>query len=183
MDHIYTYAKFGEAWFSYPKLYSRWVKELTNNSKIVEVGCWKGRSTCYLAVEIINSHKDIKLYAVDTWLGSDEHKNDPYVKTNTLYDLFMDNMKPYLSVVTPMRMTSLEASEKFENESLDAVFIDACHSYDCVLEDIKAWLPKVKTNGYLAGHDWHDAGIQAAVRDAGLTNFETDEDCFIYRKK
>jgi SAM-dependent methyltransferase len=183
MEHIYTFAKFGEAWFSYPKLYASWVKQFSNGAKIVEVGCWKGRSTAFLAVEIINSKKDIKLYAVDTWLGSEEHKNDPYVKTNTLYDLFIDNMKPFMEVITPMRMTSLEASKTFEDQSLDAVFIDACHSYECVLEDIKAWLPKVKNGGYLAGHDWHDEGVQRAVRDSGLKNIQTDEDCFICKKE
>jgi len=66
MNHIYTQPQFGENWFTYPNLYSRFVQILKDGSTIVEVGSWKGKSTAYLAVEIINSGKNIELHAVDT---------------------------------------------------------------------------------------------------------------------
>lgn len=69
MNHIYEQPQFGENWFTYPNLYSRFVKELADGSKIVEVGSWKGKSVAYLAVEIINSGKGIKVDAIDTWKG------------------------------------------------------------------------------------------------------------------
>lgn len=182
MEHIYNNSNFGENWFEYPKLYSFFVSSLPDNSSIVEVGCWKGKSTAYLSVEIINSKKDIKLYAVDTWLGSEEHKNDHFIKTNTLYDVFMENIKPVMSVVTPIRKPSVEASKQFEDESLDVVFIDACHSYECVSEDIKSWLPKVKKNGYLAGHDYGWTGVEKAVNELLGNNVTSQEGCWIYKK-
>jgi predicted O-methyltransferase YrrM len=181
MEHIYKNSNFGEDWFEYPQLYSFFVSSLPNDSTIVEVGCWKGKSTAYLAVEIINSAKNIKFYAVDTWLGSEEHKNDHYIKTNTLYDVFMENIKPVITAVTPLRMASTEASKQFEDESLDVVFIDACHSYECVLEDIKCWLPKIKKNGYLAGHDYGWTGVNKAVHEL-LDNITSQEGCWIYKK-
>jgi hypothetical protein len=61
MEHIYKNLNFGEDWFEYPRLYSFFVSSLPDDSAIVEVGSWKGKSTAYLAVEIINSAKNIKV--------------------------------------------------------------------------------------------------------------------------
>ena len=58
-------------------------------------------------------------------------------------------------IVTPLRMTSVEASKTFEDKSIDFVFIDAGHTYEEVVEDIKHWLPKVKAGGFIAGHDYY----------------------------
>ncbi len=54
-------------------------------------------------------------------------------------------------------MDSVQAAQKFEDESLDWVYIDANHSYQSVLNDMDAWFPKVKAGGLFAGHDYaHD---------------------------
>jgi len=184
MDHIYHEPQFGENWFTYKNLYSRFIKELNDGSRIVEVGCWKGKSIAYLAVEVINSGKDIKIDAVDTWLGSDEHEhvNDPHVKSNTLYELFVSNITPVSKVINPTRMSSVEAANNYDDESLDVVFIDACHSYECVKEDIIAWLPKVKIGGYISGHDysWGD-GVKRAV-DEAFESIEETEGCWVHKK-
>ena len=187
MNHIYTQPQFGENWFTYPNLYSRFVRELTNGSVMVEVGCWKGKSIAYLGVEIINSGKDIKVFAVDTWEGSKNeppHQQDTYVRTGKLYQLFLSNTAPVSSVVTPIRLPSVDAAKVHLDESLDVVFIDACHTYECVKEDIAAWLPKVKKGGYLAGHDYpwsHEDAVKRAV-DESLKNIEVTEGCWVYRK-
>lgn len=46
------------------------------------------------------------------------------------------------------------ASTRFRDESLDLVFIDADHSYEAVMLDIKSWFPKVRSGGILCGHDY-----------------------------
>lgn len=185
--HIYQGPEFGENWFSYPNLYNEMVQQFPSGSKFVEVGSWKGKSSAYMAVEIANSGKGIDFYCVDTWEGSIEHKMNDNYKLDELYDTFINNMKPLEGHYIPLRMTSLEAVTKFEDNSLDFVFIDASHEYEDVKKDIEAWLPKVKTNGILAGHDyylgdndWGD-GVKRAVNEL-LDNIETQEDCFIYYK-
>ena len=47
----------------------------------------------------------------------------------------------------------------------DLVFIDADHTYTAVRRDILAWWPKVKDGGWLAGDDWNEEGVKAAVRE------------------
>jgi hypothetical protein len=185
MEHIYQNPWFGENWFTYPKLYSSFVKNLPNGSKIVEVGSWKGKSVAYLGVEIVNSGKDIKVDAVDTWMGSPEspdHLQDAYVKTNTLYSLFLTNIAPLAHVIKPIRMTSVDAAKLYEDNSLDVVFIDAGHTYEAVKSDVAAWLPKVKVGGILAGHDyaWSD-DVRRAVDESIAPIVET-EGCFVFQK-
>lgn len=190
MNHIYEQPNFGENFFSYPNLYTRFVNEFPSGSKFVEVGCWKGKSVAYLAVEIINSGKNIEVDAIDTWEGSPAESvlmSDPYVRTGTLYQLFLSNISPVMSVVNPIRMPSTEAAKLYEDASLDMVFIDACHTYDCVRADIASWYPKVKPGGYLAGHDYytwptdHD-GVRQAVDEFFNGNFFTQEWCWIHKK-
>lgn len=184
MNHIYNQPQFGENWFTYPNLYSRFVSLLPTGSRMVEVGVWKGKSVAYLAVEIINSGKDIKVDAVDTWLGTPDeqyHQDDPFVKTDTLYPLFLTNISPVSSVVKPIRMASTEAANLYEDNSLDVVFIDAGHTYADVKADIIAWLPKVKKGGYLAGHDYSWAPPVKKAVDELVSPVEETEGCWVYR--
>lgn len=187
MNHIYQNENFGENWFNYQNLYKKFVDICPENGRIIEVGCWKGRSSAFLAVEIINSGKKINFDCVDTWLGSpneSEHQNDSFVQKNELYELFLSNTEPVKHIINPIRLTSKEASKLYPDNSIDIIFIDACHDYDCVIEDIKSWMPKVKSDGILAGHDYPGwPGVQKAVDellDSG--NIHTQESCWIYYK-
>jgi predicted O-methyltransferase YrrM len=105
------------------------------------------------------------------------------VKTNTLYQLFCSNISPVSKVVKAVRLSSIEAAATYSDNSLDVVFIDACHDYACVKQDIAAWLPKVKVGGYLAGHDysWSES-VRRAVDESVRPVTET-EGCWVYLKK
>lgn len=184
INHIYQEPQFGENWFSYPNLYSEMVKKFPSGSKFVEIGSWKGKSSSFMSVEIANSYKDIDFYCVDTWEGSVEHKGE--YDLETLYETFISNMKPLENYYTPVRMTSLEAAKQFEDNSLDFVFIDASHEYEDVKNDIIAWLPKVKSGGVLAGHDYYIEydyfpGVKQAVNECFNQNeIILNEDCWAY---
>jgi hypothetical protein len=180
MEHIYQQSHFGENWFNYSDLYSRIVKLFDNQSRFVEIGSWKGKSSVFMAVEIANSNKNIEFYCIDTWKGSNEHK---HLDLNNLYETFLHNMKPVESYYFPLKLTSVEASKKFKDNSLDFVFIDGSHEYNDVRNDIISWLPKIKDGGILAGHDYtnHFNGVIRAVNEL-LPNVSIFQDCFIYYK-
>lgn len=187
MRHIYDMPEFGENWFDYQNVYSKILNIVDGSGKIVEVGSWKGKSAAYMAVEIHNSGKNISMDCVDTWLGSDEtaHKNDQWVQNNNLYDLFLDNVKSLRHIINPIRTTSIEASNTYQDESIDAVFLDACHQYSCVKEDIYAWFPKVKIGGIIAGHDytgyWPEV-VRAVNEIFKPENIEQSCSCWMYHK-
>tara|TARA_Y100000310_G_scaffold343561_1_gene451810 strand:- start:1886 stop:2479 length:594 start_codon:yes stop_codon:yes gene_type:complete len=162
-----------QGWFNsgQRRLYEYQVIHGTDNSHFVEIGAWKGRSTSYMGVEILNSGKNIKFDVVDTWLGSDDtfdgspHIKDLSVINGTLYDDFLKNIESIKSVINPIRLTSIEASKLYENNSLDFVLIDASHKYKDVKDDIKNWLPKVRKGGILAGDDIIWDSVAKAVKE------------------
>jgi len=169
-----------------PPVYHAMVQQFPTGSHFVEVGSWKGKSAAFMTVEIINSGKDIKFDCVDTWLGSEEHQEgagffDPLIKEGKLFDHFIDNMKSVEEHYTPVRLPSVEAARKYEDSSLDFVFIDAAHDYDNVKADIHAWYPKIKEDGILAGHDWGYPPVAKAVQEC-LEDIQVTHGCWLIRK-
>jgi hypothetical protein len=170
IEHYYKDEMFVPSWFSFPNLYSYVVDKFPNGSHFVEIGAWKGCSTAYMGVEIHNSGKTIKFDCVDHWLGTvsdgDVHMKDPDVVGERLFEKFNENIKRVNQYINPIRMDSVEAAKTYEDGSLDFVFIDADHTYEAVKKDIEAWLPKMKSGGIFAGHDylWFD-GVRRAVNE------------------
>jgi hypothetical protein len=189
IEHYYQ--NIGENFFTYPGLYSSMVKKFDSGSKFVEVGTWRGRSACFLGVEILNSGKDITLDCVDTWDGINCANYVPGHNINflsdDLYNQFLMNIEPIKSVIKPVRQFSNKASEYYEDNSLEFVFIDASHEYDGVKEDLALWYPKVKKGGVFAGHDYTQSwpGVVKAVNEFFKSigkPFETSECCWIHYK-
>jgi predicted O-methyltransferase YrrM len=148
------------------------IQQAQSGQHFVEVGGYKGKSTAFMAVEILNSEKIIKFDCVDTWEGSPEMKRggefqDHDVVNNTLYEKFLYNIQPVKKIVNPVRHTSVDAAKLYEDNSLDFVFIDADHSYESTREDIDAWLPKIKNGGIISGHDYSKnwPGVVRAVNE------------------
>jgi predicted O-methyltransferase YrrM len=178
IEHYWNHQKFGEQWFSYQDVYKRIIESVPEGGHIVEVGAWKGASTSYLAVEA--QHKKMRIDVVDTWVGSEEHKEILEVTTNCLFGAFIDNLRPLINLINPIRADSVSASKMYADESLDAVFIDADHRYESVKKDIISWMPKVKKGGILAGHDYirtHNGVIQAV--DELIQSPEIIRDCWL----
>jgi len=55
---------------------------------------------------------------------------------------------------TMLQMSSTRAMRRFEDASLDFVFIDAGHVHPWIDEDIAGWAPKVRSGGIVSGHDY-----------------------------
>lgn len=66
---------------------------------------------------------------------------------------------------TLLEMTTDEASAYVPDGSLDFVFIDADHAYESVRRDIAHWHQKVRSGGWLGGHDYNAKwpGVVSAV--------------------
>lgn len=152
MKHFYESIP---GWFTFHEFYSKMVKRFPSGSEFLEIGTYAGRSFAYLAVEIINSKKNIELIGIDGfgWQGLKED-----------FDRYMTPVKNRYFI---LKGNSLELAVKFPNESLDFIFIDANHTYEDVKADILAYIPKVKKGGVLGGHDYCDGwpGVVQAVNE------------------
>lgn len=172
MEHFYNTTE-GESWFDYEALYKEVVARFPTGAHFVEVGTWKGKSACYMAVEIINSGKRIKFDCVDTWAFVPTQADLAFDLYGDLYTTFLKNINPVKEYVTPVRAVSWEAANYYADKSLDFVFIDAAHDYESVSKDIAAWYPKVKDGGAIGGHDYNPyTGVFKAVNDFFKDKYE-----------
>lgn len=154
-------------WFNYAEFYD-WVVAENSFSKFVEVGSWKGHSISHLAKKLVEKGKYFELFAVDLW--DRLPKDNPLWETHSeqiplLYDIYTKNLlrAGMRGHVFDLIGDSADMAKHFEDGSVDFVFIDASHSKEAVMRDIKAWKPKIRSGGILAGHDIHSDGVKAAV--------------------
>lgn len=81
----------------------------------------------------------------------------------------------YSSRVQILEGISWEMAQQVPDHSLDFYFIDAGHGYRSVTRDFDAWTPKIKTGGWLIGHDINFPAVYQAIQDR-LDHFEVGSD-------
>ena len=177
MRHFYdsiSYGRFGENAFDYAKLYAQAVRAFPSGSHFVEVGAFLGKSSACMAVEILNSEKDIRFDVVDSWeaegYGASQYflpnKREAEAHGSSLYQDFVFNVcrTPDLwRIVKPVKLRSAVAAALYAPESIDFLFLDADHRYEEVVNDLAAWTTKIKPDGVIAGHDFNNAELYWAV--------------------
>lgn len=151
-----------EGWCDFRDLYTAIARKLKDGDTFVEVGAWKGQSIIHLAQRLQDQGKLINVHAVDTFEGDED------TGLADVYAEFQANIKNAMCCgINHWQLPSTMASKAFADTSLAGVFIDAAHDYDSVLADLKAWGPKVKEGGIIAGHDIDAEGVQRALADMG----------------
>jgi predicted O-methyltransferase YrrM len=143
-------------------LYKMIKKHFKSTFNIVEIGTFEGASselfalTCKSVITIdpydIQPDREAKY--------KQESKDDLINAESTA----KKRLKKYKNI-TMVKKMSLDALNDFEDESLDAVYVDGDHARDAVKEDIEAWLPKVKKGGYICGHDYTDKIVGEVIND------------------
>lgn len=124
---------------------------------VVEIGSYAGDSSEIFA------QRCGKLFCVDPWVnGYDE--NDLASTMNPMEEVeksFDERMLPYANF-TKLKMDSATAAMIFSNDHamVDAVYIDALHTYEGCKKDIELWKGIVKRGGFLCGHDYGGKNFQ-----------------------
>ena len=141
-----------------------------NNLTIAEIGVFRGESSLALF-----NYCDIKTaYLIDPFDkeiadsfnstdGTNVHLNDD------LFEQTTNALKPFENRIVYLREVSNTAHVHIPDESLDFIFIDGCHTYECVYRDLTNYIPKVKKGGIVSGDDFSNKfsgfGILEAVND------------------
>ncbi len=137
-----------------------------------EIGVEQGKTSKQLLTYMPN----LFLFLVDRWEVTPP--GDSYFKGSrvmsrwdknqwqSIYSRMTQNVKVFRGRYEILKMDTIEASKRFENDTLDFVFIDSDHSFAGVCRDIDAWIPKVKMNGIVFFHDYENGNTFSKVREA-----------------
>ena len=124
---------------------------LYNNGvrKMVEIGCARGISTK------VWRDAGILVYGVDPYIAGYDSADGQSTNhsCSTARNEFLNNVVDNQTIFH-IDKNSNEAAKDFEDNSLDFVYIDGCHKYKAVKNDILTWIPKVKSGMFLGGDDF-----------------------------
>lgn len=154
-----------QGWFDYKDFYDDMIDRF-DNAIFVEIGAWKGRSAIYMGERIKDTGKNIKYYVIDNFKGNPEsslHKMDNEIINGTLYKTFIKNIKPLKDYITVIKGNSRNIYKRFDDKSIDFLFIDGSHAFKAIKKDIELWRPKVKS--IIAGHDYYWPEVNKAVKE------------------
>lgn len=120
-----------------------------------EIGVKAGKHVA----EILSRVPESNVVAVDPWAVWSLPNPD---RDEAIFD---EVVAKYPGRVTKMKMIGLEAAPLYPDRFFDYVFIDDSHVYGDTKANILAWLPKVRSGGIIAGHDFNHLfpGVDRAV--------------------
>jgi len=128
-----------------------------------EIGVFRGDFS-----KMILEKNPLYLYLIDPFQLSDEKYKSGL---NTAYSTFQDyrlvkNRFKFDHRVVYKRGFSYDVVKTISDNYFDFIYLDASHLYKDVLRDLNEWLPKMKDDSVICGHDYiedDDFGVIRAV--------------------
>lgn len=150
-----------------------WLEQLVKDNGFrlgAELGVQEGVTHLHL----LENCSELTMIGVDQYQGNQAR----------YWDGIQSKLQPFKDRSRFYRMSTKEAVEHIADGEIDFVFIDANHTYKSVLADIKAWAPKVRSGGYITGHDYEHAGVKKAlIKVFGKGVYKTAQDEVWFIKK
>lgn len=147
---------FHSDWFS--KSIPEWEKFLAHLKgkpylNALEVGCWEGRSTCWLLQNILTD-PSCKMTCIDPFLGNPENVVEGYEKD--AQKTFEANIKAIgaQDKVTLLTIKSHDALKYLHNNHFDVIYLDGSHITTDVLRDVCLAWPLLKHGGVIIFDDY-----------------------------
>jgi len=162
------------------------VDRMPQHATIAELGPLLGRATIYLAQRIASTGRSGIIFAIDLWPDAlrDQPFLDDLVTANPglrrsiaadldrpTHEIFARNVAACIPEdhpvrILPLRIDAVEAASTFAPESFDLAWLDDDHEHPHVRDEIAAWLPLVKSSGWIGGHDLDHPPVQRSIAEA-----------------
>ncbi len=126
----------------------QFMSRLFDDSVVVEVGTYHGKSAAHMANCAKEANKNIHIYTIDTYGWAPEHKPHPplsWFRTS-------ESLKDAGYNVTTIKGTAQKSVKMFDDESIDHLHFDGIKETEN-LDQLKQWLPKLKLDGTISGLD------------------------------
>lgn len=159
--------------------YLEYIKTLLpENPKVLEIGVEAG----HFAAKIMEVLEPSELHLLDPWewnpsngkVYSEAHmRNVPTAHSNVNMQINIE--RTYKKEITEKKVHlhkgySNELVDNFEDQYFDFIYIDGCHLYESVKQDLKDYYNKLKPDGVLGGHDYISKEILFVQQGVTYTN-------------
>ncbi len=143
----------------------------------------------HMAVEVGTDRGVFARQFLEQWQGETLFCVDPYEQYDEMpfgrdgdFAMATALLAPYARRCKIVQCASVVAAQSVEpTHQMSFVYIDGAHDHDNVAVDLRAWWPRVKPGGLLAGHDYCDShpgvveAVDAFAREIGATVFKTQD--------
>ena len=120
------------------------LQRIGKRGAVAELGVNRGE----FSNEILGTTVPAVLHLVDIW-GTNRYHDGLF---DEVKEKFKDKIES--KVVRIHRKLSTDAASDFEDGYFDMIYIDTDHSYATTRDELLAYLPKMKPDGIIAGHDY-----------------------------
>lgn len=123
------------------------ISDIVKNNNLLlgaEIGVRYGQTLFHL----LDTNPLLQMYAVDKDVSQ-----------------FAEQAKMFVDKIFIHEVDSRYPPTFIQDNTLDFFFIDASHTYKNVKRDIVSWIPKLKNNGWMIGHDINYPSVEKAVMD------------------
>jgi hypothetical protein len=140
------------------------LKKFNKNLKIAEIGVFKGEFSKIIFEEL----QPNELHLIDIFMGTEcsgdkDGNNVIFTDLSKEYDLIVEHFKTTNNVYIH-KGNSQSVLNNFEDEYFDMIYIDGDHSYNGVKNDLNLSYNKIKSGGYICGHDYTTIMFEGVVR-------------------
>ena len=144
---------------------------LPKGGRVAEIGVATGD----FAEAIYNRSAPMELHLIDPWVFQDEDDyqldcaNVPQREADQRYLGVCERFAAQIEaeVIKVHRDFSHNVAAQFPDEYFDWVYVDAKHTYEACLSDLRAFAPKVKADGFICGHDYAN-NLDSQTRNFGV---------------
>jgi cephalosporin hydroxylase len=140
--------------------------------KMIEIGSYMGESTMMFASTGLFS----TIYSIDPLEGDEEFNEIFGYDWDFVKSEFSNNLRMFNNIIH-YKDYSYNVVNKFDDNSIDFIYIDGNHSYESVTKDLQLYLPKIKKGGFISGHDYCD--FWASTKKAIINEIGIPDETFI----
>ena len=118
------------------------------NSAFVELGTFKGIKARNFIIALNKMNRVCKFFSVDV---------NPFIKHLNFYPRVEWEKRcsdvQGVCVAKFLECKTVDAAPTFQDGEIVWLFVDACHCYECVSNEIMLYTPKIATGGFMLFHD------------------------------
>ena len=141
--------------------------------KMIEIGAYMGESTFLFGCSGLFS----EIHTIDPHDGEEEFNELFGYDWDFVKNEFKINIRHFDNIIHYPHC-SYNIVDDFDDNGYDFLYVDGSHTYEDVKRDFEMYLPKIKSTGFVGGHDYIPEEWPGVVRAVNEIVGEPDTICW-----